>query len=81
MLCHYCGSPVESDEITYEQKLGLAADDPDGLLSEERFVVGTAACERCGTHTKSVVTNYTNLGNLENEYSPERRHAGTGEPL
>lgn len=81
MQCHYCGSPVEGDEIDYEQKLGLSTDDPDGILSEERFVVGSASCGTCGTHVKSVVANYTNLGDLENEYQSERRPSGLGESI
>ena len=80
MLCHYCGSPVNVDDIEYEQKLGITTDDPEeGSVSEETYLVGSAACSTCGTQTKSVVTTYINLGDVENEYQSERRTAG--EPI
>lgn len=82
MLCHYCGFAVENDDVNFEQRLGITTDDPEGLLAEERFVVGSASCTKCGAQTQSVVNTYLNLGEeLDDEYQTERRAVGHGESL
>ena len=81
MFCHYCGSSLESEEITFEQRLGITADDPEGLLTEEKYVVGSATCDNCGTQTMSVVTDYTNLEEETDHEHQVHRHIRGGEPL
>ena len=56
MLCHYCGSSITNDSVNLEHKMGISTDDPDKEFQEERIVIGSATCERCGTYTKSVLT-------------------------
>lgn len=80
MLCHYCGSQQNAEDITFQRKSGISTDDPD-TTCEEQFIVGSAACHKCGTLTKSVV-EYTNLSEApEYDYQPARFELVDGEPV
>lgn len=65
MRCEFCGDFLDPDNITYENRLGIATDGEDGTLIEARRFIRKGTCGRCGNRSFVEHVDYEDCFSLD----------------